>query len=205
MLVGMAKMAESGDGETPGHLQRMQRYTRILANSIEASPSWEGVVNRVFLDQLERCVPLHDIGKIGLPESLLLKPGRLTQEERTLMETHTIIGDRMLEAIRQEYGHSLQFLGMASAIVRSHHERFDGTGYPDRLSGEGIHAAARLTAVADVYDALRRRRSHKPALSHQETAQVIIQQSEGQFDPVLVEAFKRCAGEFEQSFRDIPY
>lgn len=205
MLVGMAKMAESGDGETPGHLQRMQRYTRVLANSIEDAPSWEGVINRVFLDQLERCVPLHDIGKIGLPESLLLKPGRLTPEERTLMETHTIIGDRMLEAIRQEYGHSLQFLGIASAIVRSHHERFDGAGYPDRISGEAIHAAARLTSVADVYDALRRRRSHKPALSHQETAHLITEQSDGQFDPVLVEAFKRCAGEFEQIFRDIPY
>jgi response regulator RpfG family c-di-GMP phosphodiesterase len=205
MLVGMAKMAESGDGETPGHLQRMQRYTRVLADSVQDAPSWDGVVNRVFLEQLERCVPLHDIGKIGLPEQILLKPGRLTPEERALMETHTVIGDRMLEAIRQEYGHSLQFLGIASAIVRSHHERFDGTGYPDRISGEAIHAAARLTALADVYDALRRRRAHKPALSHQETAQVIIEQSEGQFDPVLVEAFKRGAGEFEQIFRDIPY
>jgi HD-GYP domain-containing protein (c-di-GMP phosphodiesterase class II) len=120
-----------------------------------------------------------------------------------LMETHTLIGDRMLEAIRQEYGHSLQFLGIASAIVRSHHERFDGTGYPDRISGEAIHAAARLTAVADVYDALRRRRSHKPALSHADTVLVITQQSAGQFDPVLVAAFERCSSEFEHIFRDI--
>ena len=204
MLVGMAKMAESGDGETPGHLQRLQLYTVALAKSIDDSPSWDGVVNRVFLDQLERCVPLHDIGKIGLPEHILLKPGKLTADERALMETHTLIGDRMLEAIRQEYGHSLQFLGIASAIVRSHHERFDGTGYPDRISGEAIHAAARLTAVADVYDALRRRRSHKPALSHAETVTVLTQESTGQFDPALVLAFQRCAGEFERIFRDIP-
>ena len=204
MLVGMAKMAESGDGETPGHLERLQLYTVALAKSIDDSPSWDGVVNRVFLDQLERCVPLHDIGKIGLPEHILLKPGKLTADERALMETHTLIGDRMLEAIRQEYGHSLQFLGIASAIVRSHHERFDGAGYPDRISGEAIHAAARLTAVADVYDALRRRRSHKAALSHAETVTVITQQSAGQFDPTLVLAFQRCAGEFERIFREIP-
>jgi HD-GYP domain-containing protein (c-di-GMP phosphodiesterase class II) len=110
----------------------------------------------------------------------------------------------MLEAIRQEYGHSLQFLGIASAIVRSHHERFDGTGYPDRISGGAIHAAARLTAVADVYDALRRRRAHKPALSHADTVRVITQQSAGQFDPILVAAFERCSGDFEGIFRDIP-
>ena len=120
------------------------------------------------------------------------------------METHTLIGDRMLEAIRLEYGHSLQFLGIASAIVRSHHERFDGTGYPDRLVGEAIPASARLTAVADVYDALRRRRVHKLALSHAETVTMITQESEGQFDPVLVAAFGRCAGEFERIFREIP-
>ena len=205
LLVGMAKMAEAGDGETPGHLQRMQRYTRVLAENVLESPSWDGVINRVFLDQLERCVPLHDIGKIGLPEQILLKPGKLTPEERNLMETHTIIGDRMLEAIRQEYGHSLQFLGIASAIVRSHHERFDGAGYPDRLSGEAIHAAARLTAVADVYDAIRRQRSHKAALSHIETVRVITKQSSGQFDPDLIQAFERCHGDFEQIFKDIPY
>jgi response regulator RpfG family c-di-GMP phosphodiesterase len=205
LLVGMAKMAEAGDGETPGHLLRMQRYTRVLADHVQNSPSWEGVINRVFLEQLERCVPLHDIGKIGLPEQLLLKPGKLTSEERSLMETHTLIGDRMLEAIRQEYGHSLQFLGIASAIVRSHHERFDGAGYPDRLSGEAIHAAARLTAVADVYDALRRQRAHKAALSHAETVRVITKQSSGQFDPDLITAFDRCAAEFEQIFKDIPY
>jgi response regulator RpfG family c-di-GMP phosphodiesterase/serine/threonine protein kinase len=205
LLVGMAKMAEAGDGETPGHLQRMQRYTRLLAENVQNSPSWEGVINRVFLEQLERCVPLHDIGKIGLPEHILLKPGKLTPEERGLMETHTLIGDRMLEAIRHEYGHSLQFLGIASSIVRSHHERFDGAGYPDRLSGEAIHAAARLTAVADVYDALRRQRAHKTALSHADTVRVITQQSGGQFDPDLVTAFQRCAGDFEQIFKDIPY
>ncbi len=204
MLVGMAKMAESGDGETPGHLQRLQRYTRVLAEHIQGSSSWDGVINRVFLDQLERCVPLHDIGKIGLPEHILLKPGPLTPDERSLMETHTLIGDRMLEAIRQEYGHSLQFLGIASAIVRSHHERFDGTGYPDRLAGEGIHAAARLTAMADVYDALRRRRAHKQALSHADTVVTIVHESAGQFDPVLVAAFERCSNDFEQIFRDIP-
>jgi response regulator RpfG family c-di-GMP phosphodiesterase len=204
LLVGMAKMAESGDGETPGHLRRLQRYTRVLAENARTHVNWEGVVNRVFLEQLERCVPLHDIGKIGLPERILLKPGRLTPEERSLMETHTLIGDRMLEALRQEYGHTLSFLGIASAIVRSHHERYDGSGYPDRLAGEEIPGAARLTALADVYDALRRKRAHKPALGHGQALQVILDESPGHFDPALLVSFQHCAQEFEQIYLDIP-
>ena len=120
-------------------------------------------------------MPLHDIGKIGLPEHILLKPGKLTEAERSLMETHTIIGDSILEALGQEYGASLVFLRMASAIVRHHHERYDGTGYPDRLAGEAIPAAARLVAVADVYDALRRQRFHKPAFEHAEAVRILAE------------------------------
>jgi response regulator RpfG family c-di-GMP phosphodiesterase len=202
LLFTMAKMAESRDGETPGHLRRLQLYTRVLAQQVSRRPPWVGVVDDRFLEQMERCVPLHDIGKIGLPDNILLKPGKLTPSERALMETHPIIGDRILEVLGREHGHSLEFLGMARAIVRHHHERYDGRGYPDRLAGEAIPAAARLAAVADVYDALRRQRQHKAAMTHEKAIEVITD-SPGQFDPTLVSALSLCASEWERIYRDI--
>ena len=204
LLFGMAKMAESRDGETAGHLRRLQCYTRCLAEQMEGEPTWAGVVNSSFLAHLERCVPLHDIGKIALPDHVLLKPGKLTDSERALMETHTILGDRILESLAQEHGESLSFLGTASAIVRHHHERFDGSGYPDRLAHEAIPAAARLVSLGDVYDALRRHRNHKQAMPHAEAARILMEQSSGQFDPAVVRAFKRCETQFERIYRDIP-
>jgi response regulator RpfG family c-di-GMP phosphodiesterase len=203
LLFAMAKMAESKDGENSGHLRRLQRYTRCLAERVAEEPSWEGVINSAFLEQLERCMPLHDIGKIGVPEHILLKPGQLTETERSLMETHTLIGDRILEALGQEYGASLVFLRMASAIVRHHHERYDGTGYPDRLAGDAIPAAARLAAVADVYDALRRPRFHKPPLDHTEAARILLHGSAGQFDPAVLQAFAARQQQFDRIYRDI--
>jgi response regulator RpfG family c-di-GMP phosphodiesterase len=201
LLFAMAKMAESKDGETPDHMRRLQLYTLCLAEQVGKEPAWAGVVNSTFLEQLERCVPLHDIGKIGLPEQVLLKPGKLTPEERKLMETHTIIGDQILQALAQEHGESLIFLGTASAIVRHHHERFDGSGYPDRLAGDAIPTAARLVAVADVYDALRRERLHKPAWSHGEAVR-FLEDSRGHFDPALLRAFSGCHDEFERIYSD---
>jgi putative two-component system response regulator len=202
LLFGMAKMAESRDGETPDHLRRLQRYTRCLAERARAEPEWAGVVDENFLELLERCVPLHDIGKIGLPESVLLKRGRLDAGERALIETHTLIGDRILEALGREYGESLVFLGTARAIVRHHHERYDGRGYPDKLAGDAIPAPARLVAVADVYDALRRERQHKPAWSHAQAVQSLLRESAGQFDPSLLRAFARGHEEFRRVYHD---
>jgi response regulator RpfG family c-di-GMP phosphodiesterase len=203
LLLGMAKMAESRDGETPGHLRRLQHYCRCLAEKAALGPPWHGLVDSRFLEQLDRCVPLHDIGKIGLPDELLLKAGRLTPAERTQMETHSILGDRILETLGREHGSSLEFLGVARGIVRSHHERFDGEGYPDGLLAEEIPAAARLVALADVYDALRRQRPHKPALSHADAVRVILHESPGQFDPTLLTAFSYCKDEFMNIYRQI--
>jgi response regulator RpfG family c-di-GMP phosphodiesterase len=203
LLFAMAKMAESKDGETSGHLRRLQSYTHCLGARAAEEPTWAAVITAPFLEQLERCVPLHDIGKIGLPEQVLLKPGKLTDSERMLMETHTIIGDQILDALRLEHGESLSFLGMASAIVRHHHERYDGQGYPDRLAGDAIPLAARLVAIADVYDALRRPRCHKPALSHEEAAHILLQKSAGQFDPGLLRIFAACQDEFARIYHDI--
>jgi response regulator RpfG family c-di-GMP phosphodiesterase/tRNA A-37 threonylcarbamoyl transferase component Bud32 len=202
LLFTMAKMAESRDGETPGHLRRLQLYTRVLAQKAAHWPPWTGLVEERFLDHLERCAPLHDIGKIGLPDQVLLKPGKLTPDERALVETHPLIGDRILEVLGHEHDPSLEFLGVARAIVRHHHERYDGCGYPDRLAGDAIPAVARLVAVADVYDALRRPRQHKPAMPHAQALEV-IQHSSGQFDPTLLAALALCADEWENIYREI--
>ena len=175
LLFTMAKMAESRDGETAGHLRRLRSYTHVLAVEAARKPPWQGLVDERFLSQLERCVVLHDIGKIGLPEQVLLKPGALDAAERALVETHPLIGDRLLETLGREHGASLDFLGMARDIVRHHHERFDGRGYPDGLAADAIPASARLTAIADVYDALRRRRLHKAAMSHAAAIRVMLQ------------------------------
>src|SRR5262249_10554656 len=153
MLFAMAKMAESGDGETPGHLHRMQRYVVVLARAAMQERPWTGLVDERFLKQLERCVVLHDIGKIGLPDDILRKPASLSTHERALVQTHPLIGDRILASLAQEHGTALDFLAMARDIVRHHHERHDGRGYPDGLARQAIPPAARLTAVADVYDA----------------------------------------------------
>jgi serine/threonine protein kinase len=202
LLFAMAKMAESREGETPGHLRRLQCYVRVLARAAAAAPPWADLVDERFLADLERCLPLHDIGKLGLPDDVLLKPAALNAAERLLVEQHPAIGDRILEALGREHGSSLEFLGMARAIVRHHHERFDGEGYPDGLAGDAIPAAARLAALADVYDALRRRRLHKPALAHHEALAVLFR-SEGQFDPSLLAALARCEKEWERIYADI--
>jgi response regulator RpfG family c-di-GMP phosphodiesterase len=201
LLFTMCKMAEAGDGETPGHLLRMQRYTHVLAEQAAELAPWSGKVDERFLVQLERCAPLHDIGKIGLPDEVLRKSTPLTEAERRLLRTHPLIGDRILDALAHEHGHSLEFLGMARAIVRHHHERYDGDGYPDRLAGDGIPAAARLVAVADVYDALRRDRPHKRALPHAEAIEILTHLSAGQFDPTLIEALTQCQADFEGIYR----
>ncbi len=201
LLFAMAKMAESRDGETPGHLRRLQLYCRRLGEAIAREPIWKGIIGDAFLDQVERCVPLHDIGKIGLPDALLSKPGRLDQAERALMQTHTLIGATMLEALTKEFGDSLGFLGVAMVIVRYHHERYDGQGYPDGLSGEAIPPPARLAGLADVYDALRRKRFHKPALPHAAAVRFILQESDGQFDPAVVRAFADCQEEFGRIYQ----
>jgi putative two-component system response regulator len=202
LLFAMAKMAESRDGETAGHCRRLQLYARALGQQLAADAAWAGILHGSFLDMVERCVPLHDIGKIGLPDALLSKPGKLTPPERSLMETHTLIGASMLDALAREYGQSLGFLATATVIVRHHHERYDGQGYPDHLAGDAIPPAARMMALADVYDALRRKRFHKPAMAHEEAVRNLFE-SEGQFDPAVVQAFASCEAEFRRIYQQV--
>jgi response regulator RpfG family c-di-GMP phosphodiesterase/tRNA A-37 threonylcarbamoyl transferase component Bud32 len=200
LLFAMSKLAESRDGEGNGHLRRITQYAVSLAQALKSDPAWKPIVDEEFLRQLERCAPLHDIGKLALPDQILLKPSSLTPDERRIMQQHTVIGSNMLEAIGNEYGESLDFLGVARSIVRHHHERFDGQGYPDGLREDEIPAAARLVSLADVYDALRRKRPHKPALSHTRAADTILREMAAAFDPAVLRAFAACHERFQRIF-----
>src|SRR5690606_24963706 len=164
-------------------------------------PEFSGKIDEPFIQMLECCGPLHDIGKVALPDHIVLKPGKLEPEERLLMQTHTSLGAEILRRVANQHGSALAFLTMAIDIARHHHERYDGQGYPDGLVANDIPLSARLVTIADVYDALRTPRNYKPALSHTTALQVMTDISAGQFDPLLLEAFKRCAPSFEQIFR----
>lgn len=200
LIFAMAKMAELRRLETAAHLRRMQGYVRVLAEEAQRLPAFAGRIDAAFVRMLERCVPLHDIGKVALPDHILLKPGRLDGEERAIMESHAGLGADILAAVARQQGAPLAFLQVASDIARHHHERYDGTGYPDGLTGEAIPLAARITTVADVYDALRCKLVYKPGLAHAATRRLLLENSVGQFDPALLVAFRRCEAGFEQVF-----
>jgi len=163
-------------------------------------PLFANQIDGPFIEMLECCAPLHDIGKVGLPDHILLKPGKLSAEERILMQAHTTIGAETLKDVSKQHGSALVFLQMAIDITRHHHERFDGTGYPDRLLGNAIPLAARVVAICDVYDALRSRRVYKPALSHAATVQLMTEASPGHFDPVLLQIFVQAGSDLNGFF-----
>jgi len=190
--------------ETGAHLRRLSRYARCLAEEAAGMPTLGDQIDRNFIDFLDRCAPLHDLGKLGVPAHVLFKPGKLDPEERILMQAHTIIGAETLAELSKEHGCTLQFLPMAVAIARHHHERYDGKGYPDRLAGDNIPLAARIVALCDVYDALRFRKVYKPALSHADAVQTMIGVEAAQFDPLLLQSFQRCASQFEPIASELP-
>ncbi len=202
MVLGLVRMMQLRENDSGRRLERMQRYARSLAEEAASMPNFVEQIDPAFVDMLVSCAPLHDIGKVGLPDHILLKPGKLGNEERIQMQAHTTMASETLAELASQYGSSRAFLQMASDVIRHHHERFDGTGYPDRLAGNAIPLAARIVTIADVYDALRCRRSYKPALSHAAAVQ-LMNESPGQFDPALLQAFQRCAGRFDEIFRDV--
>lgn len=204
LVLALAKLVEHRDTETFAHLARVQRYSRCLAEQAAASPGFAGQIDRNFIEMVECCAPLHDIGKVALPDHILLKPGQLTPEERVLMQAHTTIGATTLQEVADQHGGAVAFLQTAIEIARHHHERFDGKGYPDRLVGTEIPLAARIVAIADVYDALRSRRNYKPAMSHSVAVQIMLESSAGHFDPSLLNVFSKCADRFEKIFHEVP-
>jgi len=203
LVLALAKLVEHRSTETGKHLLRLQRYCRILAEEAATLPAFAPVINANFIRALEDAAPLHDIGKAALPDYILNKPGPLEPSERLMMQTHTTIGADTLREVARQHPFATAFLHIAIDIARSHHERWDGTGYPDRLAGESIPLVARLVAITDVYDALRSRRVYKPGLSHHTAVLTMTEGSPGHFDPALLEVFRKIAPRFDHIFREL--
>jgi putative two-component system response regulator len=192
LIVSLAKLAESRDTDTGDHLVRTRTYCRLLAEVMRES---DPTISSDLPGLMELCSVLHDIGKVGIRDDVLLKPGRLTPEEFEEMKRHTTIGSDTIETALASAPNS-PMLQVARDIVRHHHERWDGAGYPDGLAGEAIPLPARIMSVADVYDALRSRRVYKPAMPHEQAAAIILEGRGTQFDPAVVDAFAAVAEQF---------
>jgi response regulator RpfG family c-di-GMP phosphodiesterase len=202
LVLALAKLAEYRDTETGEHLLRIQVFSRRLAEEAAKVPIFAAQIDDNFIDMLACCAPLHDIGKVGLPDNILLKPSKLEPHERLQMQTHTTIGADTLQQVARQHGFALAFLNMSIDIARHHHERYDGHGYPDRLVGSAIPLSARLVTICDVYDALRSRRVYKPAMTHADALK-LMETAGGQFDPALLQVFQRCAGDFERIYAEL--
>jgi putative two-component system response regulator len=185
----MISMAEFRDEDTGFHVRRTQEYVRTLAQWLAAQPGSAAPLDGEHIDHMAKSAPLHDIGKVAIPDGILLKPGRLTPDEMTVMRTHAMQGWEMLRRAAERMGnHGSLFLQYGMEIARHHHERWDGTGYPDGLAGSAIPLSARLMAVADVYDALISRRPYKAPMSHADACAHIVGASGSHFDPQVVQA-----------------
>lgn len=204
IIFGLAKLAESRDPETGDHLDRIAVYSTTLAAALRRNPNYKNQITLGFVSRIEISSALHDIGKVGIEDRILRKPDSLSDEERSLMQTHTTIGGACLRGIELRLGSS-NFLQMAREIAFSHHERWDGAGYPEGLKGTEIPLAARIVAIADVYDALSTKRVYKEAYSHDRCVATIRQEAGTQFDPDLVEAWLAVEarfGEIARHYRD---
>jgi putative two-component system response regulator len=204
LTLAIAELVAYRGVESTAHLTRIQQFVRILAQDASKAPFFGGKIDHSFIQLLEGTAPLHDLGMIGLPEYVFQKPGKLSDDERIMMRSHTTIGADILTKVARNHGFAAAFLQMAIDITRHHHERWDGKGYPDRLAAEDIPLSARFVAIADVYDALRSRRPHKPALSHVAAVELMTESSHGQFDPTLLQVFRSCAPDMEQVFKSHP-
>lgn len=188
-ILAMSKVAEARDGETGDHLERTRQYCRLLASHLAQLGLYPETVNDDFVHSIYQASPLHDIGKVAIPDDVLKKPDRLTPDEFEIMKSHTLRGAETLASVSRLHPDN-PFLKFGMEIARWHHEKWDGSGYPDQLSGTQIPLSARIMAVADVYDALTSVRCYKPAMSHQEALAFIREQSGKHFEPALVNALQ---------------
>ena len=194
-IFALAKLAEARDDDTGQHIERVQTFSRELAEQMRKMRLHVRHLTSSFIDHLFQTACLHDIGKVGTPDAILLKPGKLTEEEFTVMQRHCVLGSSTLAKVFKRYPDN-QFLGMGVDVARSHHEKWDGSGYPDGLKGSAIPLAARIVALADFYDALMSRRCYRPAFSHEETCRMINEGNGTHFDPDVVAAFIPLDGRF---------
>ena len=194
--LALASLAETRDADTGNHLRRTQHYVQALARQLKAHPRFTDFLTENRMQALFKCAPLHDIGKVGIPDRVLLKPGRFEPAEWEIMKQHPTLGHDAIAKAQSLSELSSEFLDMAKEIVYSHHEKWDGSGYPQGLAGESIPISARLMAVADVYDALICRRIYKKAAPHTQAVQIIVDGRGTHFDPDMIDAFCAIAPEF---------
>ncbi len=195
-ILAMASLAETRDSDTGNHIRRTQHYVKALAWKLSTHPRFSAYLTVANISTLFKSAPLHDIGKVGIPDRILLKPGKLTPEEFEIMKTHTTLGRDAIAHAEHDLGMDVAFLTTAKEIAYSHQEKWDGSGYPQGLAGDNIPISARLMAVADVYDALISRRIYKQAVPHADAVQIIKQSSGVHFDPDIVTAFLEIQDHF---------
>lgn len=201
-VFALAKLAEARDNETGGHLLRVREYVRVLAHTLRSRDGWGELITDQFIQDIYDASMLHDIGKVAVPDGILLKPDTLDEGEMAIMMSHTLIGANTIRLARQRMKVNSGFLTMAEQIARSHHEHWDGSGYSEALAGEQIPLPARIFTVADVYDALTTARPYKPAYTH-EKAVALMQEERGKtFDPRVYDAFIAAASTFDRIRRD---
>lgn len=197
-IMAMAALAETRDNETGMHLQRTKLYVKELAEYLSGVEKFKGVLGNETIELIAASAPLHDIGKVGIPDHILLKPSALTAEEFEIVKQHIRLGGDAITQAEQLMGNRGIFLSYAKEIVYFHHERWDGRGYLHGLKGEEIPLSARIMSVADVYDALVSKRVYKAAYSHEDAVQIILNESGKQFDPDIVHAFLACQEQFKK-------
>jgi len=203
-IEAMGALAEYRDPETGSHIRRTQNYVRALATRLSLNPKYSSFLDAVTIERLYQSAPLHDIGKVGIRDDVLLKPDRLTEDEIAVMKRHAELGRDAISALERRLGHN-SFLRYAREIAETHHEKWDGSGYPYGLKADEIPISGRLMAIADVYDALISRRIYKPPLSHTEAVLMIKGGRGSHFDPEMVDAFLEIHEEFREialEFRD---
>jgi len=194
-IFSMSKLAESKDPETGAHLERMREYCKVLSERLSGLDEYKVILDREYIDTIYAASPLHDIGKVGVPDDILLKPGKLTPEEWKIMRTHTTIGAETLRAVDRQHPGSI-FIRIGIEISESHHEKWDGSGYPYGLKGKDIPLSARILTLGDVYDALTSVRCYKEAFDHASSLEIIRQGAGKHFDPEVVDAFLEKETEF---------
>ena len=201
-IFAIAKLSESRDDDTGRHLEKVQLICREVTLKLKENEDYKSEITKDYAENIYHASPLHDIGKVAIPDKILLKTEKLTPEEFEIMKTHTALGASTLYAVSEKYPNN-HFIEIGIAIARYHHERWDGTGYPDRLTGNDIPLSARIMAVADVYEAVRSKRCYKPSFPHSYACEVISKGSGTQFDPAVAKAFTEVNDKIERISEDL--
>jgi response regulator RpfG family c-di-GMP phosphodiesterase len=198
-IYSLVKLSESRDHDTGAHVERVAVFCELLARHLQSIPKYKDYINEDYISNLSKASPLHDIGKVGIPDEILLKPGKLSEEEFEIMKNHTTIGANTLKEVKKRYPDN-KFLELGINITLFHHERWDGTGYPHGISKEEIPLSARIMAIADAYEALRSKRVYKDAYTHEESLEIIKQGAGTFFDPEMVDILIQNQAEFKEAF-----